>query len=110
MKLIDIIMAHLKGDDDTIKAAKIEKKAKALFKIQISRVENEILRAQDKIEDAKEAFNSALANEGSTEFSEDVYVNKVIIARQAITDAEDHLKDQEETLKFLKDTLASFDK
>lgn len=110
MKLFDIIMAHLKGDDDTIRAAKIEKKAKALFKIQISRVENEILRAQDKVEDAKEAFNSALANEGSTEFTEDSYVNKVVMARQAITDAEDYLKDQEETLKFLKETLESFDK
>lgn len=110
MKLLDLILSYLKGDTEEVKAIKIEKKAKALFKIHISRVENGILRAQDRIDVAKENYNRALVNNGSTEFSEEEYVNGVIRARQEVLDAEDELARTQDTLKFLKETYDSFDK
>lgn len=110
MKLLDLILSYLKGDTEEVKALKIEKKAKALFKIQISRMENAVLRAQDKVEEAKENYNKALVNNGSTEFSEEEYVNRVIMARQEILDAEEDLAQTQDTLEFLKETYASFDK
>lgn len=110
MKLLDLILSYLKGDNEEVKAVKIEKKAKALFKIQISRMENALLRAQDKVEEAKENYNKALVNDGSIEFSEEDYVNRVIKARQEILDAEENLSHTYETLEFLKETYASFDK
>lgn len=110
MKLLDLILSYLKGDTEEVKAIKIEKKAKALFKIHISRVENAILKAQDRIDVAKENYNKALVNNGSTEFSEEEYVNGVIKARQEVLDAEDELARTQDTLKFLKETYDSFDK
>ena len=68
------------------------------------------MRAQDKVEEAKENYNKALVNNGSIEFSEEEYVNKVIKARQEIVDAEEALNQTQDTLEFLKETYASFDK
>lgn len=105
ISFIDRVIAVIKGDDATVKAAKIQKKAKSLLKIEISNLENDIIKQEDAIEDAKERYNKAVINFGNTDFS-DRYVERLTDYYNEWKEAEDRLEQQKEQLAFYKEVLA----
>lgn len=102
---LDRVIALVKGDDATAKAAKIQKKAKSLLKIEISQLENQILKQEDIISDCKEAYENSVMNDGSTDFNDD-YVEVLTVRYNAWKEAEDELSRMKEQLEFYKEVLA----
>lgn len=102
---LDRVIALVKGDDATTKAAKIQKKAKSLLKIEISQLENQILKQEDVISDCKEAYENSVMNGGSTDFGDD-YVEVLTEKYNAWKEAEDELAQMKEQLEFYKKVLA----
>lgn len=105
ISFIDRVIAAIKGDDATVKAAKIQKKAKSLLKIEISNLENNIIKQEEAIEDAKERYENAVINFGETDFS-DSYVERLTECYNEWKKAEDKLEQQNEQLAFYKEVLA----
>lgn len=102
---LDRVIAFVKGDDATAKAAKIQKKAKSLLKIEISQLENQILKQEDVISDCREAYEDSVMNGGSTDFKDD-YVEVLTEKYNAWKEAEDELTQMKEQLEFYKKVLA----
>lgn len=102
---LDRVIALVKGDDATAKAAKIQKKAKSLLKIEISQLDNQILKQEDIISDCKEAYENSVMNGCRTDFNDD-YVEVLTKRYNAWKEAEDELAQMKEQLEFYKGVLA----
>lgn len=106
ISFVDRLVAFIKGDDATVKAGKIQRKAKSQLKIAISNVENDIIKAEESIESLDEELKSAKMNYGSTEFSDDMsYVNRIMDIINDRTQAEENLDNLKKQLTLLKEII-----
>lgn len=105
MTFIETLKAYIKGDDESIKSLKIQKKAKSLLKIEIANIDNAIIKQQDAIENAEEKLKEAKMNFGSTEFNDDEYVNTIVKHRNNLTEAQEKLENFEEHKIYLEELL-----
>lgn len=104
INFIESLVARLKGDDATVKASKIQRKAKSQIKIAISNVENEILKAEDSIESIEDSIKDAILNNGSVDFSDNMdYVNNILDKVNEKQDAIDNLESLKKELSYLKE-------
>lgn len=93
------VAALIKGDDAALIAIKIEKKAKAAFKQQITALDANILDLQERVDDAQEAFRLAIH---VTEPIQDTkaYLENIVRAREALVVAQEELAVAQNSLDF----------
>lgn len=101
---MSIVLAKLTGDKAKEVAARNEKKARAALKGQISALESEQVNLDEAVEDAKEALNNAIY---CTEpiVSSEAYISNIVKAKDNLTDAEDAIEDNQESIEFYKSLL-----
>lgn len=104
ISFIEKIVAYIKGDDATVKAAKIQTKAKSYIKMEIGNADVALLKAQDEIDSAQERLDNYICNNGSTDFKDD-YVDLIVKAQNDLEDKKAEKESIENTKKFLVNLL-----
>lgn len=103
---IELVLAYLKGDEAEAKAIRIQKRGAAILKCEISVLESNVLKQQDKVEQAKENLMKATINNGSAEFEEDKYMSGLVKAQNEFKTAQNELEALEKKLAFFKERMA----
>ena len=102
---VTIVLAKLTGDKAKETAVRNEKKARAALRGQISALESEQVNLEEKLEDAKEAFENALYPAEPISSSE-TYISSIVRAQENVDYAEENLADNVNSIEFYKDLLA----
>ena len=97
-------IALLKGDDAEVKAQKILRAADSAFKTQIASLTGDTIALEDKVEEAKERLRLSKLNHGELISDRNVYISKLLQAKNELTDAEEALELHKSKLEFLKHT------
>ena len=105
-KFVKSLVAFCEGDDVEAKARRIQRRAQSLVTMAVSSKDNDILKAEDEITLAKEKLEEAIYNNGKLDFNEKTYVENIVKAKNALTDAEEQLESEKDTLAYLKEVLA----
>jgi hypothetical protein len=102
---IDQVTAVLKGDTAEATAIKIQRQANSALEVQIAVNNGKTVGLEDRVDSAIEALQLAKINSGVliSEGTGDDYVQRLIIAMNNVTDAEDVLEEHLKTIEFLKD-------
>lgn len=103
---IKLVIATIMGDDATAKAIRIQKRASTVLGIEIASIESAILQKEDNVEQAKEALLQATINQGSTNFSESSYTQRIICAKNRLVEQSKQLEELREKLEFFKERKA----
>ena len=109
MKFIQLIIAHLKGDDAEVAALKIQKQATARLKQHLASMEGDRLSLEENIESAKENIGLSIINNGNSiaDTNEgNTYVRGIVKANQNLQDCQDALEAHDKTVAILKEALA----
>lgn len=101
---VSIVLAKLTGDKAKEIALRNEKKARAALRGQISALESEQVNLDEKLEDAREAFNNALYPAAPIESSE-AYIESIVRAQENVDCAEENLADNINSIEFYKSLL-----
>ena len=112
VSFIEEIVALIQGDNAEAKAQKIKRQADSALKTQIATLTGDTIVLEDKLEEAKENLRLARLNYGE-EIKEiekrTQYVQNLIKAKNAVTEAQENLNTHLETLDFITKELASLE-
>lgn len=100
---IALTMAILTGDDNKAIAAKNWRKADSAFQSHISNLEGQTVDLEDKLQDAQEKFEKALVNYGKPIENRTVYMDAIIRAKNAVTEAQENLDNHMQNLADLRE-------
>ena len=100
-------VAAVKGDDVEVQAQKAWRSAESALKVQIAAREGDTINLEDAVEQAKEKLNNARINGGKPITDRAEYIEDLINAKNALTDAEIYLEAHMEELSFLKEEYKS---
>lgn len=89
---INQFMAAVKGDDAKVLAERNWRKANSALKSAIPSSEGETIRFEDELEAAKEALKKARVNNGEDITNSNLYITKILQARQAVEDTQENLE------------------
>jgi len=103
---ISLCIASIKGDDAKATSIKIQKRARAALRSQISIKEATTLELEDSMEEAGEASAAALINNGQKIANNDQYLRNLIAADAKLKATKESLKKHVEVIDFLKAQLA----
>lgn len=98
-------VAHVQGDSSVVLAEKVYRQADAALASQIALEKAELIQAESILEAAVEARTKAVINNGSLIANMTEYVDGILIAENAVTEAEEALDARKEKIKFLEKTL-----
>lgn len=104
------VVATLKGDDAEATGQKILRQADSALKTQTSSLAGDTISLEDKLQDTKDALESAIINKGQLITDRNAYVDNLLRKYNAITDAEETLEAHNEKLGFLNGVLANISK
>lgn len=104
---IALTMAILTGDDNKAIAAKNWRKADSAFQSHISNLEGQTVDLEDKLQDAQDNFEKILVNHGRSIESRTGFIDAVIRAKNAVTEAQQNLDDHMQNLADLREIHTS---
>lgn len=98
------VLARLKGDTETVVAAKNERKANAALEGQINSLKSKLVDDEDKVTEAEEALGNAiypveLISDAST------YVSRIKDAQEKLNNAQENLSDTETSLNYFQNLI-----
>lgn len=96
-------IAAAKGDDVEVLAQKAWRSAESALKVQIAAREGDTISLKDEVSKRKEGLSDARINNGTKVSDREYYIDKLINAKNALTDAEEMLDDHLLELNFLKE-------
>lgn len=102
-------VALVKGDDVAAAAEKAFRQASSGLKSQINSLEGDTVTFEDAVTDAKEAQSNARINNGRAITDRDEYVNKLLSAKNVVTQAESKLELHTTKIDFLKGELVALE-
>lgn len=103
------VVAILQGDNAEATAQKVLRQADSAFKTQIASLTGDTIALEDKVEDAKENLRLAKLNYGKVISDRNDYISNLVIAKNALTSAEEALEQHVEKIAFLEDMYKSLD-
>lgn len=101
--------AVLTGDNAEAQAQKALRQADSALKTQVASLKGDTISFEDKVEQAKENLGLARVNNGNLISSRDSYVQGILKAKNALTEAEEALKAHLEKIAFLEAELKALD-
>lgn len=107
---IQVIIAKIKGDDATVRATKIQRKAIAAFKAEISVQESQLLSLEDAVENAEADVEDALINGAELITSQESYLRNYVQAQAKLEDSIDKLENLKLHIEMLREGLAKVEK
>jgi hypothetical protein len=96
------IVATIQGDDAKVVAQQIFRSADAAFKTQIASLKGDTITLEDNLLTAQENLASARINHGTKIENRNDYISKLVIAQNAVLNAETELKEHEDKIAFLE--------
>jgi len=99
-------VAIIKGDNAEVTAAKVWRQAESAFKVQIAALGGDLIRKEDKITQAEELLAKRLVNDGNEISNRDQYIANLILAKEALKQANKELDAHKETITFLEEQYA----
>lgn len=98
------VTARLKGDENGVIAAKVERKALSAINGQLAALKAKLVDDETSVEDAEEALNNAIYP--TNVFTDNSYYVKTILARQEMLDsAVTSLESTKETIAYLENLV-----
>ena len=86
------LLAHLKGDDNTVIAEKRWRQANSAFTSHIAQMEGKSIDFEDAVDQAKENYKMACINNGNSIDDKAAYIRLVINSHNAVTTAQEALE------------------
>lgn len=102
---INSFVALVSGETDTVVAEKVWRQAESALASQIPALKGDLVALEDKVEEAKEVLAKARLNHGNLISKRESYVEGLLIAKNAVTIAEENLADHKEKIAFLESEL-----
>ena len=109
---INSFVALVSGETDTVVAEKVWRQAEKVWRqaesalaSQIPALKGDLVALEDKVEEAKEVLAKARLNNGNLINKRESYVEGLLIAKNAVTIAEENLADHKEKIAFLESEL-----
>ena len=99
------VVVFLKSDDAESIGKKIQKKAAAALTAQIAVQNAKTLELEEAVENALEAKDKVLFNNGAIITSNDEYSKGILVAARAVEDAEEALEDHKSRIENFKTAL-----
>ena len=99
---VEQFAAVIKGDDAAALAAKVWRQADSAIRTQIAVKEGGQISLEDAVSRAEEALSSVIVNNGVEISQPETYVENIVIAQNALTEAQENLESHKETLEFLR--------
>jgi len=99
-------VAKISGENSKVKSLKIQKKATAYIKSQISAKEATALDLETIAEEAEEEMAMIIVNQGEPITNNKQYIKNLLEGNLSVVEAKENLADQIKDITFLKDTLA----
>lgn len=99
-------VAVVKGDDAAVLAEKVYRQRQAALISHLASYKGDLVDLEVAVEDAQEKFNKFRLNNGTMIENRRSYITSLIAAKEAITDAEEALVSQKETIKFIEEEIA----
>lgn len=96
-------IAVVKGDDAEVTAQKVFRQADSALKTQINSLEGDSIVFEDAVTEAKEKLALARLNNGKTIADRNQYVQNLLNAKNAVTEAEEALENHKVKIEFLKE-------
>lgn len=103
------VISVLKGDDAEATAQKVLRKVDSSLQVQIASLTGDLISLEDLLETAKEELSLARINRGVLFTDGSGYINRLLTAKNKVTDAEEDLKLHKETIDFLKSELLALE-
>ena len=104
---INSFVALVSGESDTVIAEKVWRQAESALASQIPALKGDLVALEDKVEEAKEALEKARLNNGQLIEKRENYVAGLLIAKNAVTIAEQDLQDHKDKIAFLEEELVN---
>ena len=102
---INSFVALVSGETDTVVDEKVWRQAESALASQIPALKGDLVALEDKVEEAKEFLAKARLNNGNLINKRESYVEGLLIAKNAVTLAEENLADHKEKIAFLESEL-----
>ena len=102
---INSFVALVSGETDTVVAEKVWRQAESALASQIPALKGDLVTLEDKVEEAKDKLAKARLNHGNLISKRESYVEGLLIAKNAVTIAEENLADHKEKIAFLEEEL-----
>ena len=102
---INSFVALVSGETDTVVAEKVWRQAESALASQIPALKGDLVTLEDKVEEAKDKLAKARLNHGNLISKRESYVEGLLIAKNAVTIAEENLADHKEKIAFLESEL-----
>ena len=102
---INSFVALVSGETDTVVAEKVWRQAESALASQIPALKGDLVALEDKVEEAKDKLAKARLNHGNLISKRESYVEGLLIAKNAVTLAEENLADHKEKIAFLESEL-----
>ena len=100
-------IAVVTGDNAEAVAQKALRQADSALQSQIASLKGDTIGLEDAVTAAKEAEELATVNNGKTITNRESYVRGLLDSKNAVTVAEERLKDHKEKIAYLESKLAS---
>jgi hypothetical protein len=100
-------IAKIEGDDATVRAEKALRQADSALKTQIATLTGDTINLEDAVEAAKEAQANARINNAEPITDREYYVQKLLGAKNDVTEAQEELDTHKAKIAFLASELAS---
>ena len=107
---INSFVALVSGESDTVLAEKVWRQAESALASQIPALKGDLVTLEDKVEEAKEKLEKARLNNGNLISRRESYVEGLLIAKNAVTIAEETLADHKAKIAFLEEELKNLSK
>lgn len=102
---VNQFVALVEGDDAKATAIKAQRQAVSALKSQIPSLEGDTVDMEQSLEDAKEALDKAVVNNGNLITDRNQYVENLIFVKNHVTSCEESLIAHNAKIDFLKATL-----
>lgn len=102
-------LALVKGDTDEAKAEKVFRQAQSALNTQTAILTGDSVRKEDAVAEAQEKLENARVNNGNIISNRETYVQNLLDAKNALTEAEEALDKHEAKLEFLKEELTNLE-
>lgn len=107
MKLLDQIIARIKGDDAKAEAIKVTRTRISEIKLQVSKLTYELEQATFGIENIESSLQEEITSPTMYE-DKDVFCTRISNAKNELANAEDDKKDIEHSLEYFNTLLKDF--
>jgi phage-related tail protein len=107
-EFINLFMAKLKGDTDTVTAIKHQRKSRSAIEGQVSALERKIQDQEDTVEEREEALLVAFVPVNTFPAAQD-YINQLKNAKDSLESAKEVLEGLKASLAFFSGLLKKFE-